>query len=134
MKKTKKGMSIRAYAAYRKKLGLPGGSAWSVKKALRDGRITRNKHYKIDPEVADREWLLNTNPAQQRDTGRQREAAPKRQPGPRQQQSGPQVPSYSESRAIKEAYQARISRLQYEEMTGKLISSDAVKIAMIPAA
>ena len=44
------GLTIRAYADLRKEHGLPGGSPWSVNKALRDGRITRNSHGKIDPE------------------------------------------------------------------------------------
>ena len=39
-----------------------------MKNALRDARITRNEHDKIDPKVADRQWEQNTNPAQQRDT------------------------------------------------------------------
>jgi hypothetical protein len=123
------GMSIRQYAAYRKEQGLPGGSPWSVKKALRDRRISRNRHGKIDPEVADREWALNTDPAQQRDTEQAQEAPQGRQVGPRERDaSAVGVPSYSQSRAIKEAYQARISKLQFEEMTGKLVSSDAVKV------
>ncbi len=41
---------------------------------------------------------------------------------------GPGVPSYSQSRAVKEAYQARIARLQYEEMTGQLVKVSEVKV------
>jgi len=37
------------------------------------------------------------------------------------------VPPYSQSRAIKEAYQARLSRLMYEEKKGSLINADEVK-------
>jgi len=128
MTKDNKGLSIRAYAAYRKERGLPGGSAWSVKKALRDGRISRNQHGKIDPTVADREWEENTNPAQRRDHKKLSEQAKARH---EEQSSGgseqPDVPPYSQSRAIKEAYQARLSRLMYEEKKGSLVSADEVK-------
>lgn len=124
------GMSIAAYAEHRKGKGLPGGSAWSVKKALRDQRISKNEHGKIDPESADRQWDQNTNPAQVRDPAVLAEKAVERL----QKQSrapasdSPQVPSYSQSRAVKEAYQARIARLQYEEMTGQLVKVSEVKV------
>lgn len=118
-----KGMSIRAYAEHRKNKGLPGGSAWSVKKALRDQRIIRNEHGKIDPEIADQQWEQNTSPAQQR-TGRSSIATTGGGTGP----GHLSIPSYAQSRAVKEAYQARIARLQYEEMTGQLVRVDSVKV------
>ena len=121
-----KGLSIRAYAEHRKQKGLSGCSPWSVKKALRDGRITRNEHGKIEPGIADREWEQNTNPAHRHDPkllsvidGGQTQPAPELTP--------PGIPSYSQSRAVKEAYQARIARLQYEEMTGQVVRASAVK-------
>ncbi|MBU8913302.1 MAG: hypothetical protein KOO61_04710 [Spirochaetales bacterium] len=125
-----KGLSIAAYAEHRKRLGLPGGSPWSVKKALRDQRIGKNQHGKIDPETADQQWDKNTNPAQVRDPAVLAEKAvqrlqkTKQPPGP--DNSG--IPSYSQSRAVKEAYQARIARLQYEEMTGQLVKVSEVKV------
>ena len=122
-----KGLSIRAYAEHRKQQGLPGGSAWSIKKALRDQRITRNEHGKIDPEVADRQWEQNTNPAQQRSPQKPSTRA-KGQATPTTEPSPLGIPSYSQSRAVKEAYQARISRLQYEEMTGQLVRIDSVRV------
>ena len=63
---------------------------------------------------------------QQRDTQELSEKAKKkisRTPEPTQ----PGIPSYSQSRAVKEAYLARISRLQYEEMTGQLVRENGVK-------
>lgn len=122
-----KGLSIRAYADHRKQQGLPGGSAWSVKKALRDQRITRDAQGKIDPAVADRQWEKNTSPAQQRDT-RELSAKAKGRAAGTPDPAQPGIPSYSQSRAVKEAYQARIARLQYEEMTGQLIRTDGVKV------
>ena len=39
-----------------------------------------------------------------------------------------QGPSYAQSRAIREAYQARLAKLEYEQKSGKLIDADEVKI------
>lgn len=41
---------------------------------------------------------------------------------------GSSGPSYAQSRAIREAYQARLAKLEYEERAGKLVSIDAVKV------
>lgn len=41
--------------------------------------------------------------------------------------SGRNAPTYAESRAIREAYQARLARLDYEERSGKLVNADQVK-------
>lgn len=122
-----KGLSIRAYAEHRKTMGLHGSSPWSVKKAIRDNRITRDEDGKIDPEVADRQWDQNTDPAQQRGPREPPSNVKSRPaPGPDSPLSG--IPSYSQSRAVKEAYQARIARLQYEEMTSQLVRADSVKV------
>lgn len=39
-----------------------------------------------------------------------------------------QGPSYAQSRAIREAYQARLSKLEYEQKSGKLVDADDVKV------
>lgn len=39
-----------------------------------------------------------------------------------------QGPSYAQSRAIREAYQARLSKLEYEHKSGKLVDADDVKV------
>ena len=130
MGNSSKGMSIAGYAAHRKRLGLPGGSPWSVKKALRDQRIGKNENGKIDPDTADQQWDQNTNPAQVRDPAVLSEKAVQRLQGksPVTAPDNTGVPSYSQSRAVKEAYQARIARLQYEEMTGQLAKVSEVKL------
>lgn len=46
-------------------------------------------------------------------------------PGRRQ----PQGPSYAQSRAVREAYQARLAKLEYEQKSGKLVNADEVKAA-----
>jgi len=61
--KASRGLSIRGYAQHRKDEGLPGGNPSAVQRAIKAGRITRNRHGKIDPERADAEWSKHTNPA-----------------------------------------------------------------------
>lgn len=55
-----RGLSIRAYARWRRERGLPGQSPQAVCEALRTGRIERNRDGKITPETADRDWLDRT--------------------------------------------------------------------------
>ena len=38
------------------------------------------------------------------------------------------APDYQTSRAIREAYTARLTKLDYEERTGKLLNADEVKV------
>lgn len=38
-------------------------------------------------------------------------------------------PSYAQSRAVREAYQARLAKLDFEQKSGKLVDADEVKIA-----
>ena len=38
-------------------------------------------------------------------------------------------PSYAQSRAIKEAYLARLAKLEYEEKSGAVVRTDSVKVA-----
>ncbi len=59
-------MTVPQYARYRKEKRLPGGTAAACRKALAAGRITVKPNGRIDPERADREWLLNTDAAKQR--------------------------------------------------------------------
>lgn len=49
-------------------------------------------------------------------------------PAPADPQPTPTGPSYAQSRAIREAYQARLAKLEYEERSKKLIDADQVKI------
>ena len=44
--------------------------------------------------------------------------APSRQTGP----------SYAQSRAVREAYQARLAKLEFEQKSGKLVDADEVKV------
>jgi hypothetical protein len=42
---------------------------------------------------------------------------------------GPAAPSLAASRAVREAYQARLARLEYEKATGKVVDADTVKVS-----
>ncbi|MDD3030621.1 MAG: hypothetical protein PHS57_10180 [Alphaproteobacteria bacterium] len=103
------GMNISAYARHR------GVSHVAVLKAIKAGRIVKEADGTIDPVKADAAWDKNTNPAQQRSDG-----------DPPQTINGP---SYAQSRAIREAYNARLAKLEYEEKSGSLVRTDSVKVA-----
>ncbi len=101
------GLSERAYAVYRKKRGLPGGTRWAVRKAVRDGRISKGPDRLIDPGRADREREGNT-------------AEHKRH-------SEPSPSTYQEARAIREALNARLTKLEYDERIGDLVRAADVR-------
>ncbi len=105
-------LSIKDYALHR------STSITAVRKAIKSGRITLNKNNKLDSNVADRQWLDNTDPAKQR-----KEA----------NEASSYGPNYHQSRAIKEAYNARLTKLQFEKESKKLISVDEVKISSFNA-
>lgn len=98
MAQANRGLSIRAYAAHRKRLGLRGATPAAVQKALNDGRITKGPDGKIHPVDADRDWETNTRPERR-------------------------GPSIGESRAVREAYLAQGARLDYLERVGTLINA-----------
>jgi phage terminase Nu1 subunit (DNA packaging protein) len=100
-----------------------GVSRPAVLQAIRQGRLTKSvsregKVYRIDAELADKEWAATTsidrgehnNRMMLQDAGLEGEAA-----------------TYAASRAKKEAYQAELSRLEYEQKAGTLVDAEAVK-------
>src|SRR5574343_99779 len=114
------GLSIRAYARQR------GVTEGAVRKAIKAGRITTAPDGGIDPARADIEWQRNTSPAQQHKTGTHPPtvlAIPQqvwptlRHPSADSEQrtGNPAAPNYQSSRAIRETYNAKITRLVYEE-------------------
>ena len=126
-----KGLSIRSYAAHRKSLGLSGGSKAGVEKAIDTGRIVQNEHGRIDPEQADAAWAENTDslraPAPSTETKRKGGFGTRAATTPVSVDgSGPVT--YGQSRAIKEAYQAKLARLDYEQKAGKLVNADKVRV------
>ena len=131
------GMGIREYARYR------GVAPSAVSKAIASGRITKEPDGSIDPAKADAAWGRNTSPAQQRKPDPE---SPKPmplpvqipvkptlplQPAPRQVEPDPgnggvASPNYQVSRAIRETYNAKLTRLDYEERMGKLLKAEEV--------
>ena len=95
-------MGFRAYARHR------GCTLRAVQLAIESKRINTIWHkgqIKIDSELADRDWEANTNDAMARNQG----------------------PNYNTSRAVRETYQAKIARLDYEERCNKLVDAEMVK-------
>ena len=130
------GLSIRAYAQHR------GVSHTAVAKAIKAGRISVEPDGKIDPAKADAQWSRNTLPSQNLNPGASK-SAPKvatppvstpvstvssRELPPPLETGRIAAPDYQTSRAIREAYAARLAKLEYEERTAKLISSDEVEM------
>lgn len=106
-------VSQRAYARHR------DTSLSTVQKAINSGRISTLPDGRIDSDVADQEWQANTK---------------KRGPvmGGRRQQDdddGFGAAQYTKARAIREHYQARLAKIEYEERVGNLVSKDEVQIA-----
>jgi hypothetical protein len=136
-------LSPTAYARHRKAPGLPGGTHVAVLKAIKAGRIEAEPDGSIDPTKADAAWSANTDAGRRRASPREvdREeppAAPARVATGRAgsaDTSAPLVggPSYAQSRAIREAYAARLAKLDYEERSGALVRTERVKVGWFNA-
>jgi len=113
-------MSQRAYARHR------GVAVHAVQKAVRTGRIAALADGQIDSDLADRQWDGNTAP---------RSPAPALVAGaedgelPIQHGAGLNATAYLKARAIREQYQARLAKIEYEEKIGKLVNRDEVQVA-----
>jgi hypothetical protein len=112
-------LSIRAYARHR------GVAESAVRKAIKQGRVSKGKNGKINPKIADKEWSQNSDPAQIKTTFIEEKPDYSQNSIP----GAASGPSYQQSRAIKEAYGAKLLRLQFEKESKKLISVDDVKVA-----
>lgn len=115
-------LSARGYAKLR------GVSHTAVQKAIKSGRISVESDGKINPDIADKEWARNT-----------RTSLPS-QPSYRvaediSQNSGHNstLSDFNRARAVRETYKARLAKLEYEELSGKLVNADEVKVAAFNA-
>lgn len=102
-------LTVKEYAQHR------NVSVTAVRKAIKTGRITLNRNKKLNQELADAEWFKNTNPAKQRNSA------------DCNQSTGDDKISYHRSRAIREDYNAKLTQLQFERESGKLIPVDEVR-------
>ncbi len=133
------GLSIRGYARHRKV------SHTAVRKALAAGRISAGADGTIDPTVADRQWDTSTDLAKPRNSviglpkRRRAPGAPSDPLGTPDSGAGEAlngspigdtarlVSSYAGSRAAREAYLARLAKLEFEQRSGKLVDADEVR-------
>lgn len=119
-------LSIAAYARHR------GVSHVAVLKAIKSGRIVKEADGSIDPVKADADWERNTNQAQQRKPSPTPIVLPPKASvlvSPPTSEPMGSGPNYAQSRAVKEAYHARLAKLAYEEKSGALVRTDNVKVA-----
>ena len=108
-------MSLRQYARHR------GVALSAVQKAIKSQRIATLPDGRIDPDAADAGWKRNT---------RAYAPAVTRRPEPEEDEGSPFGASqYTKARAVREHYQARLAKIDYEERVGKLVSRDEVTVA-----
>lgn len=133
-----------------------GVSDTAVHKAIKAGRVTvagrtesSQRPLVAWPQTQD-DWLANSDSSKRSHVGSRgspkREADPEpevklatsnapqpEQPAPPPASSdstpGRGAPSYAQSRAVREAYQARLAKLDFEQKSGKLVDADEVKVA-----
>ena len=96
-----------------------GVSHTAVANAVKGGRISAEPDGSIDPEKANVQWEQNSRPRVD-NGGDTVDVSPAAKSG---------APDYKVSRAIREAYAARLAKLEFEEKSGKLVNLDEVKIA-----
>lgn len=103
----------------------------AVKDGILDGTYTKKKkRYSFDKEKAIQAWKDNINPSSQ--MGGQvnkalHEVAQGNKTETAEALQAPGIPKMAQSKAVREAFEAKIAQLKYKEMAGKLISSDEVK-------
>lgn len=125
-------MSVRAFARQ------IGKSHTAVRKAIASGRLSTLPDGRLDSVVAEREWdenrqrVLSEVPKAAPPTP----AAPPARPRPAREE--PEAPAvvpgvgsqdYAKARAIRENYNARLAKIEYEEKIGKLLNRDEVQVA-----
>lgn len=108
-------LSQRAYARHR------GVGLSTVQKAISSGRISVLPDGRIDSDAADRDWEANTH--------KRGPVVPARRQPQEEDSDGFGAAQYTKARAVREHYQARLAKIEYEEKVGSLVSKDEVKIA-----
>lgn len=108
-------MTQAAYSRHRKV------TRQAVSKAVKRGRIHTVRGM-IDPELADAEWQSSTAPAL--------EVTPQQglNASTAQGEAAQSSLNYATSRSIREAYVARLARLDYEQKSGELINAEKVRL------
>jgi len=107
-------LSQRAYARHR------GVALSAVQKAIETKRISTQPDGRIDSEQADVAWEQNTT----------RHAPPITKRG--QDEDDVSIfgaSQYTKARAVREYYQAKLARIEYEERVAKLVAKNEVQVA-----
>jgi hypothetical protein len=119
-------MTVTQYAKHR------GVDIKAVTKAIDAGRITcvetPGGRRMIDPDAADADWAANTDASAKIGGDAQRAArgiAPTETPEATDDEDG-EPATYAASRAKREAYQAKLAKVTYEERIGKLVLAEEV--------
>jgi hypothetical protein len=118
-------MGINEYARHR------GCRPYSVQWAIKQGRINVDANKKINSEEADVLWELRTNHSM---NARGKDSSHKTRNGALAELAGAAAesttggPNFSQARAVKEHYHARLAQLEFQEKSGKLVPSDQVKV------
>lgn len=99
----------------------------AVIKAIRNGRIEKDKNGLIDQRSAMLAWEQNTDLSKKREAVRS--LLPSSEETEEEKEARHARRAYEKSRAVKEIYSARIARLEYERKAKNLVSSSDVKIA-----
>lgn len=105
-------MGVTAYARHR---GCDLKTVIEACEANRISYIIKGTRKLIDPKEADVEWERNTD----------QKFNPKNYVEDKQIKT--KAPPFQESRAVREAYNARITKLEYEQKRGSLIEKEKVK-------
>ena len=119
-------LSAKAYAK-RRGVALP-----TVMAAISSGRLhasvkRKGQGYHIDAELADEEWLSNTDIGQGAPAhAKSRGSLPHPSELPQHLDDGQPI-TYAEARAQHERFKARLAQLELEQREGKLVEADVVK-------
>jgi len=110
-----------------------------VSKLLKEGKISATPEGLIDSEDADRRLAQAKDPAKEHVAARHAEAR-----GEAPNDSAPDLPaagggesvnaSYHKARTVRESYQARLSKLEYERQSGNLKPVAEIRVAAFKAA
>jgi len=134
-------MPIVSFRQYGKMRGVSGAA---VSKAVKSQRLVNAVKYNekgqpcIDVDIADREWVKNTNGDKQNHFSGEHRLSAFSQPSgvdssDEQDIMDGQTPPIAKSKAMREAYQARLAKLEYEKESGRLIDAEQVKLELFTA-
>lgn len=120
-------VTLTAYAK------MKGVSTEAVSKAVRVGRLSKSVVFdaknrpRVIPHLADQEWVANTDSAQQRVPAVPPPRPPEPEPEAPAARDEPKTATFQQARTLREAYMARLAKLEFDEKSGLLVKADAVK-------